>query len=490
MASIAIDLGATSGRVVLGHYTGKSIETLEVHRFSNHIIKLKGRCYWDLWALWREILEGLRRAVLTAEESGTKIETIGVDTWGVDFVLIGEDGHILSQPRSYRDPYTADIPSEFFNRIPREALYSKTGIQIMDFNSVFQLFALNKENNSAFRAASGLLFIPDAISYLLSGNKVCEYTILSTSALINPVTHDFDNEVLREAGVSRELFSRIVMPGEIIGEITEEVAAETGLDRNIKVIAVAGHDTASAVAAVPADNEDFAYLSSGTWSLMGVETPHPIVTDESFEMNFTNEGGAEGNIRFLKNITGMWLLERCRANWKKEGREYDYPAIVAMLENIDFRSPIDPDDPSFANPDNMPDAIRAYCSAHSEAIPETDADVVRCIFTSLALKYRMVLSRLKKLSGKNIQRLHVIGGGSRNGALNQMIADSLGMEVVAGPAEATTEGNLMAQFVALGLAPTISSMRTALAANPALQHYYPQNNGIWDEAYKKYTELF
>ncbi len=517
MASIAIDLGATSGRAVLGRFKGESIETVEVHRFPNHIVRERGRYCWDLLSLWREILEGLRKAAVAAETRGEKIETIGVDTWGVDFVLLGSDGHILGEPRSYRDPYTAGIPAEFFEIIPREDLYRRTGIQIMDFNSVFQLYAQRKEGNSALKAAEGLLFIPDAVSYLLCGERVCEYTILSTSALMNPATRDFDDAVLEAAGVSRSLFGRRVMPGEVIGEITPEVAAETGLPMGVKVVAVAGHDTGSAVAAVPAEDGDFAYLSSGTWSLMGVETPGPIVTGESFEMNFTNEGGAEGNIRFLKNITGMWLLERCREAWKKEGREYGYGEIASMLQGCAdaeslgadgveaevcdsalrqaqslpslFKSLIDPDDPLFANPEDMPRAIREYCAAHSESVPESDEEVVRCIFSSLALKYRLVLSRLGKLSGKNIRRLNVIGGGSRNEALNQMIASSIGLEVVAGPSEATTVGNLMAQFVALGLAPSMSSMRAALAADPALRRFYPRDRALWDAAYERYLKV-
>ena len=489
MASIAIDLGATSGRAVLGRFKGESIETVEVHRFPNHIVRERGRYCWDLLSLWREILEGLRKAAVAAQARGEKIETVGVDTWGVDFVLLGSDGHFLGEPRSYRDPYTALIPAEFFEIIPREDLYRRTGIQIMAFNSVFQLYAQRKEGNSALKAAEGLLFIPDAVSYLLCGERVCEYTILSTSALMNPATRDFDDGVLAAAGVSRSLFGRRVMPGEVIGEITPEVAAETGLPGGVKVVAVAGHDTGSAVAAVPAEDGNFAYLSSGTWSLMGVETPGPIVTRESFEMNFTNEGGAEGNIRFLKNITGMWLLERCREAWKKEGREYGYGEIASMLQDINFRSLIDPDDPGFANPEDMPRAIREYCAAHSEAVPESDSEVVRCIFSSLALKYRLVLSRLGKLSGKNIRRLNVIGGGSRNEALSQMIASSIGLEVVAGPAEATTVGNLMAQFVALGLAPSMSSMRAALAADPALRRFYPRDKALWDAAYERYLKV-
>lgn len=485
MASIAIDLGATSGRIVLGKYTGDGIQMTEIHRFPNRITEVSGRFYWDLWALWEEILTGLKKAA----SSGEKIESVGVDTWGVDFVLLGKDGHILSQPRSYRDPYTSGIPEIFFGLIPREELYSRTGIQIMDFNTVFQLFAMRQERNSALEAAEGLLFIPDAISFLLSGEKVCEYTILSTSALMNPRTHDFDDRILEAAGVSRSLFGRSVMPGEVIGTLTDEVSRKTGLEK-IPVVAVAGHDTGSAVAAVPAEDGDFAYLSSGTWSLLGVESDAPVVTEKSFGMNFTNEGGAEGNIRLLKNITGMWILERCRASWKAEGREYTYPQIAGMLEGAPhFTSLIDPDDPSFANPSDMPAAIREYCSLHNCPVPSSDEEMVRCIFESLALKYRFVLGRLKELSGKDIKRLHVIGGGSMNAALNQMVADSLGIPVVAGPAEATTAGNLMAQFVALGYSDTISGMRSALASDPSLRRFSPRDTALWDSAYARYVSL-
>ena len=485
MSSLAIDLGATSGRVVLGKYTGESIEMTELHRFPNHIIKVGGRSYWDLWALWNEILTGLGKAA----GSGEKIESIGVDTWGVDFVLLGKDGQILAQPRSYRDDYTVGVPEKFFEKIPRETLYRKTGIQIMNFNSVFQLYAMGLEGNSALDAAGGLLFMPDAVSYMLTGERVCEYTILSTTALMNPDTHDLDEEVLAAAGVGRELFGRMVMPGELIGSLNAEVASQTGLGQ-IPVFAVAGHDTGSAVAAVPATDENFAYLSSGTWSLMGVEVPKPIVTDESFEMNYTNEGGAEGNIRFLKNITGMWLLERCRAAWKTQERGYSYAQIAAMLGGGDaFRSLIDPDDASFANPEDMPKAIEEYCRAHEEPVPESDAQFVRCIFASLALKYRIVIERLRSLTGKKIERLHVIGGGSLNSALNQMIADSLGIPVIAGPAEATTAGNLMAQFVGLGLAANMTSMRSALASDPSLKRFEPRGGAQWPAARERYGKL-
>ncbi len=485
MSSLAIDLGATSGRAVLGKYTGDSIEMTELHRFQNHIIKVGGRSYWDLWDLWHEILTGLVKAA----RSGEKIESIGVDTWGVDFVLLGKDGHILAQPRSYRDDYTVGVPEKFFEKIPRETLYRRTGIQIMNFNTVFQLYAMRCEGNSALEAAGSLLLMPDAVSYMLTGEKVCEYTMLSTTALMNPETHDFDDEILAAAGVDRRLFGRRVMPGEQVGMLSAEVAAQTGLEQ-IPVFAVAGHDTGSAVAAVPATDENFAYLSSGTWSLMGVETPKPIVTDESFEMNYTNEGGAEGNIRFLKNITGMWLLERCRAAWETEGRKYSYAQIAGMLAEGDaFRSLIDPDDARFANPEDMPKAIEEYCREHGEPVPESDAQFVRCIFASLALKYRIVLGRLQKLTGKKIERLHIIGGGSLNDALNQMIADSIELPVIAGPAEATTAGNLMAQFVGLGLAANMSGMRSALASDPSLRRFEPRGGEQWAEARKRYSKL-
>ena len=322
---IGVDLGATSGRVILARAGGDRLRMEELHRFPNRMREIDGRFYWDIHALYEEILRGLS----VAGGRGERIDSIGIDTWGVDFACVDPDGDLLGLPRAYRDPYTDGVPEEFFRTVPRESVYAKTGIQVMNFNSLYQLYALNREQSPVLAAAEHVLFMPDALSYLLTGEQVCEYTILSTSQLMNPRTRELDGELLRAAGVDASLFARRVMPGERVGVLRDEVARRTGLGR-VEVFAVAGHDTASAIAAVPAADERFAYLSSGTWSLMGIELPAPVITEESCAMNFTNEGGVDGTTRFLKNITGMWLLEECRRIWAKEGRTYTYAEIMAM----------------------------------------------------------------------------------------------------------------------------------------------------------------
>lgn len=467
---IAVDIGATSGRVILGIYAGGRIAAECVHRFPNSILPLGGKYYWDIYAIYSEIVRGLSEV----GRRGVKVESIGIDTWGVDFVCVAGDGSLLSLPRSYRDPYTDGEPERFFERIPRREVYERTGIQIMNFNTLYQLSAQHREGVSALRDAQSVLFMPDALSYMLTGEKVCEYTILSTSQLLDPRTKRIDGSLLEAAGADPSLFPRIVMPGERVGVLRDDVAAETGLGA-VPVIAVAGHDTASAVAAVPAEDERFAYLSSGTWSLMGIELREPVIGDESFAMNFTNEGGVDGTVRFLKNITGMWLLEQCRAVWSREGRDYTYEDITRMAESEPrSEAVIDPDDASFASPTDMAEAIRAYCRSHAIAEPCDDAAVVRLIFDSLAAKYGEVLARLQRVAPFEIDTLHVIGGGARNDLLNRLTAEATGVKVVAGPSEATALGNLMVQARAAGLVNSLAEMRRCVRESSELKTYEPR----------------
>ena len=342
----AVDLGATSGRTILGTLSDGKMEMKEVTRFANPIIETGGHFYWDIYALYLEIIQGLKKI---AQES-IAIESIGIDTWGVDFVMVGKDGAFLRNPYCYRDPHTVGAPEEYFTHIPRERVYELTGIQFMNFNSLFQLSTLHRNHCSALEAADKILFVPDALSYMLTGEMVTEYTIASTSQILNPRTKEFEQELLDVVGVKKSQFARFVYPGERVGVLTPEVQRLTGLGA-VPVIAVAGHDTASAVAAVPARNERFAYLSSGTWSLMGIEVKEAIINKDSFEKNFTNEGGIEGTTRFLKNICGMWLLEQCRREWAAAGNDYSYPELIAAAEAAPaFRSIINPDSPCFANP--------------------------------------------------------------------------------------------------------------------------------------------
>ncbi len=482
---LAVDLGATSGRVILATLDGKTLQTEELNRFPNRLTRLFGRYYWDIHALFEHICEGLRRAAA----KGVAIDSVGIDTWGVDMVFVGSDGQLLGLPRAYRDPYTDGAPEAFFREVPRREVYDRTGIQIMNFNSLYQLYAARQAGSSTLAAAEKILFIPDALSYLLTGRMVCEYTILSTSQLMDPRTKRLDEKLLRTAGVRPEQFAEIVLPGHTVGTLSEEIRRATGLGE-VPVIAVAGHDTASAVAAVPAEDEHFAYLSSGTWSLMGIETREPIITDESAAMNFTNEGGVEGTTRVLKNITGMWLLEQCRAVWKAAGKDYSYPEIVALTEQAEpFAALIDPDDARFAAPTDMVAAIRSYCRDTQQPEPAGDAAVMRCIFDSLALKYREVLDKLRTLAPFELRTLHVIGGGAQNDLLNRMTASATGLPVVAGPSEATAIGNIMVQAKALGLAGSLAEMRRMTAASIETRRYAPEEPEKWEAAYRRFERI-
>ena len=482
---LAFDLGATSGRAVIWTLAGDKFEMREIHRFPNAIMELHGRYYWNVFHLYEAMKESLR---ICARQQIVP-DSIGIDTWGVDFGYLAADGTLLGLPRAYRDPYTEGAPEAFFKRVPRSEVYRLTGIQIMNFNSLFQLYKAKQENFAPLQTAKEILFMPDLLSYLLTGNKVCEYTDASTSQLLNPVTKQFEASLLEAAGVSPSLLRPVVMPGTYVGVLTAALANETGIGQ-IPVIAVAGHDTASAVAAVPAQDREFAYLSSGTWSLMGIETEEPIITEDSFRYNFTNEGGIDGTTRFLKNITGMWLLEQCRREWRRAGADYPYPDIVSMAQSAaGFRRFIDPDHSSFARPDSMTGAICAYCRATGQPAPETPADFIRCIFDSLAMKYRYVLDSLQRLSPFPIERLHVIGGGSQNGLLNRFTANATGLPVVAGPVEATATGNVLMQAKAVGAVGSLADMRAIVRSSVSLDTYLPEDTGAWAEAYGRYRAV-
>ena len=481
----AVDLGATSGRTIVGTLADGKVRLEELTRFPNNLIETGGHFYWDIYALYFEIIKGLKQAV----RRGLQVESIGIDTWGVDFVCVGDDGALLRNPLSYRDPHTFGAMEEYFETaVPKEDVYRLTGIQFMNFNSLFQLYVMRRDGNAALRHAEKILFVPDALGWMLTGEAVCEYTIASTSQLLNPVTKELDACLLGSLGLDRSLFGRMVMPGTRIGTLTEEVQKMTGLGP-VPVIAVAGHDTASAVAAVPAKDEHFAYLSSGTWSLMGIETKEPIINKVSYERNFTNEGGVEGTTRFLKNICGMWLLERCRKEWGDDAPA-DYGVLLSEAMKVPaFQSLINPDDPVFANPADMQGAIKEYCRATGQHVPEGYAEICRCIFESLALRYRQVAGYLKEMAAFPIDTLHIIGGGSLNEYLNQFTANATGLTVLAGPQECTALGNIMLQAKAAGIVGDIFDMRRIIAGSVAMKRYEPADKEMWDKAYEKFKSL-
>ena len=525
----AVDLGATSGRTILGILDNGRLEQEELTRFPNNLIETGGHFYWDIYALYFEMIRGLKEVA----RRQLQITSIGIDTWGVDFVFVAEDGALLRNPMAYRDPHTFGRMEEYLDKVTdRKTVYDITGIQFMNFNSLFQLYAMQQDGNTALKMAKKILFVPDALSWMLTGEAVCEYTIASTSQMLDPRTGDLSERLLKSIGLTREHFGRLVQPGERIGVLTEEVQRMTGLGP-VPVIAVGGHDTASAVAAVPAKDEQFAYLSSGTWSLMGIETKEAIINERSYDLNFTNEGGVEGTTRFLKNICGMWLYERCRKEWISRGErlevrgesvplaEVSHPELQGAAMQVEaFRSIINPDDKAFANPSSMIEAIQTFCRKTGQQVPETPAEICRCIFDSLALRYRQVFGWLKELkepagkaagvvagktagvvAGKTagvepgvtaggIKVLHVIGGGSLNKYLTQFTADALGVEVLAGPQECTAIGNIMLQAKASHDVSDIWEMRRIIANSVEMVPYHPSGDeAAWDQAYEKYLKI-
>lgn len=483
----SVDLGATSGRTILGTLSGGRLEQEELTRFANNLVQTGGHFYWDIYALYFEMIRGLQ----IVGKRGIGITSIGIDTWGVDFVFVGDDGALLRNPIAYRDPHTFGRMEEYLEKVVgRREVYDITGIQFMNFNSLFQLYAMRQDGNAALRNCSKVLFVPDALSWMLTGEAVCEYTIASTSQLLDPRTGDLSERLLESVGLTRSHFGRMVQPGEQVGVLTKEVQQLTGLGP-VPVIAVPGHDTASAVAAVPAKNGHFAYLSSGTWSLMGIETRQAVINERSYALNFTNEGGIEGTTRFLKNICGMWLYERCRKEWPEEVRRLSHPELQGSAMDVEaFRSIINPDDAMFANPPSMIEAIQQYCRQTCQTVPQTPPELCRCIFDSLALRYRQVFGWLKEFADFPVDVLHIIGGGSLNKYLNQFTADALGVEVLAGPQECTAIGNIMVQAKAAGLVDDVWAMRHMIAASVDMVAYHPQgDDAAWSQAFDRYLEI-
>lgn len=478
-AFLAVDLGATSGRTVLATFDEGKLSLREWTRFKNPMIPMSGHLYWDLPALYNEILQALRKVA----EEGVTLTSIGIDTWGVDFAFFTPDGRLSALPYCYRDSHTEGAVERFFERMSATEVYERTGIQFMEFNSLFQLDTLRRDGCDALASADKILFIPDALSYLLTGKAVAETTIVSTSQLMNPRDGEFDEVLLQAVGLSRERFAPMVRPGTVIGTLTAQVQAYTGLG-GVPVVAVAGHDTASAVISVPAEDENFAYLSCGTWSLLGIESPQPIITSESFRQNFTNEGGLDGTTRFLKNICGLWLFERCREEFTDAPA--DVAALAALCEQSDYDGLIYPDAPCFAHPDSMMRAITDYCVGTGQEPPQTPADFCRCIFRSLSLRYRQVIEILRTMSPVSIHRLHVIGGGSLNRYLMQYAADATGLPVISGPSEGTALGNALVQLRAVGGVSTLQEMRRVSAASVATVTYEPHQTAAWREAYEKF----
>ena len=483
---LAFDLGAESGRAVLGTLDGRRLSIHEVRRFPNTPLALSGHIHWNVYALFDEMKAAMREA---AAAIGARPASLGVDTWGVDFGLLARDGKLLGLPFCYRDHRNVGAMEEYFKLVPRPDLYEATGIQFMPFNTLFQVYAMVRERSPLLDAAADLLFMPDLFNYLLTGKKAAEFTIATTSQMLDPRTKTWIPGLFQAMGLSKKILRDIIDPGTVLGPLTEEVAARTGL-RDVLVVATAGHDTAAAVAAAPAEGRNWAYISSGTWSLVGVEEKAPVISPRSLESNFTNEGGVGGTIRFLKNVSGLWLVQGCRKAWAEDG-PLSYEDLVREAAGAAaFAVLIDPDDPGFLNPPDMPEAIAGYCRRTGQKPPGSRAALVRSLLESLALKYRLVIDQLRLIVGHPIEKIHVIGGGSRNALLCQLTADATGLPVVAGPAEATAVGNILVQAMAMGRVSSPTELRTIIRDSFELLTYEPAGTAAaWDAAYGRFRQI-
>lgn len=483
---LAIDLGAESGRAMLGRLEQNRLELEELHRFPNQPVRLPDGLYWDSLRLFHEIREGLRVA---GRERKLHLDGIGVDTWGVDFGLVDSAGRLVDAPRHYRDARNNGMLERTFAVVPRERIFALTGLQFMQFNSLYQLYAASLESTAGLRHASQLLFMPDLLSYWLSGVRKNELTIASTSQFYNPATRTWAYELFDELNLPTSLLGEIVPPGARLGPLLDEVADTCGLE-GVPVFATAGHDTAAAVAAVPAlGDRPWCYISSGTWSLMGLELDAPLINDATREANFTNEVGAAGRIRFLKNIAGLWLVQECRRAWALETREYSYTQLTGMAAQAPpFQAVLDPD--AFLEPGHMPERIADYCRRTGQQSPDQPGPMVRVILESLALRYRQVLELLERLNGLHIEVIHIVGGGSKNTLLNQFVADATGRTVIAGPTEATAAGNVLVQAMGAGLLDGLDEARAVVRASFPLETFLPADRAGWDEAYERYLNIW
>ena len=484
---LAIDLGASSGRGIVGAFDGEKLTLRENHRFSNDPVNLCGRLYWDILRIFHEIKLSVQKTVL----DGDAVSSIGIDTWGVDYGLLDRAGRLLSNPVHYRDARTEGAQALVSRTVPAEELYRVAGIQTLNFNTIYQLAVEREEAPERLAQAERMLNIPDLLNYFLTGRMANEYTILSTGALLDAKKRDYAWEILDRLGIPRRLFGDVTAPGTDLGTLLPQVQGETG-KTDAHVLTVASHDTASAVIAVPSEEKDFLYISSGTWSLMGTELSDPLINAESRAANFTNEGGACGTVRFLKNIMGLWIIQESRRQWRREGKDYSFAQMEAWAkESTAFRSLIDVDDPDFATPGDMPGKIRAYCKSTAQPVPESVGEVVRCIYESLALKYRSVAERVMELMGRRAKVIHVVGGGTKDRFLSQLTADACGIPVCAGPEEATAIGNLMMQLMAAGEVSDLSQARRVVAASFETKQYLPTaDRNMWDEAYGRIRTLY
>lgn len=483
---LAVDLGASSGRGIVGRYDGKKITLEENHRFRNDPVMVNDSFVWDILRIFFEIKNSIRKCALSGDKD---IVSIGTDTWGVDFGLLDKYGKLIENPFNYRDKRTDDIYIEAYKRIPKDNLYAVNGSQYLKFNTIFQLLSVALDRPELLEYASDMLMTPDMLNYFLTGEKASEYTISSTTGLLDAKKRAWALDLLAPMGIPEKLLGKIVHPGNILGGLSASVLDDVG-NISAKVVNVGSHDTASAIAAVPADGKDFVYISSGTWSLMGTESDEPIISAKSSEYDFTNEGGVCGTIRVLKNVMGLWLEQESKRQWEREGDTVTFDELSAMAEKVKPCTYfIDVDEPQFLPPGNIPDRIRDYCKATGQPVPQTKGEIVRCIFDSLGMKYKQTYNRINELRGMKIPFINVVGGGTKEEMLNQITADACGVPVFAGPVEATALGNLSAQLMSCGEIKNLEESRAIIRGSFEVQEYKPQNTAMWDDEYGKYLKI-
>ncbi|GBD35147.1 L-Rhamnulokinase [bacterium HR36] len=482
---LAFDLGAESGRAVVGLWDGRRLELRQVHRFPNGPVRLPDGMYWDALRLFEEIKQGLQKA---REEVGA-LDSVGIDTWGVDFALLGRGQVLLSNPRHYRDPHTEGIFDYAFTRASREEIFHATGIQFMRINTLFQLLALQRDHSPILENARTLLLMADLFHFWLTGRLTVELTNASTTQMYDPVARDWAKPVVEKLGLPLKMLLPITPPGTLLGTLLPHVAEETGC-RDLKVVLPATHDTASAVVAVPGRGENWCYISSGTWSLVGIETPQPVIDARTLTYNFTNEVGYSHRVRLLKNVMGLWLVQECRRSWERTGQRYSYDELTSLAQAAPGRTAfIEPDDPAFLLPVSMPSAIADYCRRTGQAVPDTPGLYIRVCLESLALKYRWVIERLEEMLGRRLTTIHIVGGGSQNRLLNQLTADCCNRVVLAGPVEATSIGNILVQMLGLGWLTNLEQAREVVQQSFLVERYEPQQPTVWEEAYARFLRL-
>lgn len=480
---LAVDFGASGGRVMLGRYDGKSIRVEEVHRFSNDPVVLNTTMYWDVLRLFYEIKQG----IIKAKVHGS-IQSIGVDTWGVDFGLIDERGDLLENPVHYRDKRTEGMLKKAFELVPKSELYAATGNQFMEINTAFQLLSLKENRPELLSRADCLLLMPDLFNFFLSGVRASERSIVSTTQMSDPTKSGWEKEMIRKLGLPEELLTDVVETGTVLGPIRKDIQEELGV-APMDVIAVAGHDTQCALTAVPTQKDHFIFVSCGTWSLFGTELEQPNVTQMSEKLNVTNETGTEGKTSFLKNIIGLWLIQESRRQWRREGKEFEFSELEKLAQEAQpFKSFIDPDAPEFVPAGNIPERIREYCRRTGQPVPQTEGEIVRCINESLALKYRFSLEEIKACTGLSYDVIHMVGGGTQSALLCSFTASAAGMPVAAGPVEATVYGNIAIQLIAKGLIRDLKEARALIAASDEIITYEPKDTQAWNTAYDKYVK--